>query len=115
MTTMKSEVDYLLTVEDRFQIEHLGLVLAPSFSVPDGKWSDQTHSVTVEVPDGPPFRAQARFGLSHFNIRDPEVSIDQRWRVKVTMPEIRKEQVPIGSKVFAEATVVSTLHPKREA
>lgn len=114
MTTMNSEVECLMTVDDRFQIEHLGLVLTPDFPVPEGKWSDQTHAVVVEVPDGQRFRTQARFGLTHFTHRDPEVSIDRRWRVTVTMPGIRKEQVPIGSKVFAEATVVSRLHPKSE-
>ncbi len=50
--THDPDIDLLLTVVDRFQIEHLGLVLAPDFSVPDGKWSDQTHPITVEAPDG---------------------------------------------------------------
>ena len=110
-----SDIDLLLTVVDRFQIKHLGLVLAPDFSVPNGRWSEQSHSVIVEVPDGQRFEAKARFGLSHFNIRDPEVSMDRRWRVTVTMPEARKEQVPIGSRVFTESTVVAALHPKNKA
>ena len=110
-----SDIDLLLTVVDRFQIEHLGLVLAPDFSVPDGRWSEQTHTVIVEVPDGQRFEAKARFGLSHFNIRDPEVSMDRRWRVTVTIPEARKEQIPIGSRVFTGSSVVAALHPKTKA
>ena len=110
-----SDNDLLLTVVDRFQIEHLGLVLAPDFSVPDGRWSEQSHQVIVEAPDGRRFETEARLGLSHFNIRDPEVSIDRRWRVTVTMPEARKEQVPIGSRVFADTSVVAALHPKTKA
>jgi len=104
--------DLLLEVVNRFQIEHRGLLLAPDFSVPDGKWSGQTHSVTVELPDGIRFCTQAQFRLSHFNIRDPDVSIDRRWRVTVSLPEIQKDEVPIGSKVFAGAAIVAALQPK---
>jgi hypothetical protein len=111
----ESDIDLLLTVVDRFQIEHLGLVLAPDFSVPDGRWCEQTHPVIVEVPDGRRFETHARLGLSHFNIRDPEVSMDRRWRVTVTLPEACKEQIPIGSRVLAEASLVATLHPKTKA
>ena len=110
-----SDNELLLTVVDRFQIEPLGLVLAPDFPVPDGRWSEQTHPVIVEAPDGRRFETKARLGLSHFNIRDPEVPMDRRWRVTVTMPEARKGQVPIGSRVFAEASVVAALHPRTQA
>ncbi|MDA8909178.1 hypothetical protein N9I65_03275 [bacterium] len=110
-----SDSDLLLKVVDRFQIEHRGLLLAPDFSVPDGKWSGQTHPVTVELPDGTRFGTQAQFQLSHFNIRDPDVSIDRRWRVTVSLPDIQKDQVPVGSKVFAGTAIVTALHPKSGA
>ena len=108
---METDRELLMTIEDLFQIEHLGLVVVPDFSVPDGKWSDQTHMVTIEPPSGERFDTEAVFGLSHFNIRDPEVSIDRRWRVTVRMPEMLKEQIPIGSKVFTSAEIVATLKP----
>lgn len=106
---MNSEAEHLMTITDRFQIEHLGLVLAPDFSVPDGKWSDQTHRITLESPDGHRFEVDAVFGLSHFNIRDPDVSLDRRWRVTVRMPESLKEQIPVGTKVFASRELVAIL------
>lgn len=81
--TVEPDIKLLFTVADRFQIDHLGLVLASDFSVPGGNWSDQTHAVTIETPDGDCFVAEAVFGLSHFNIRDPEASIDRRWRPRV--------------------------------
>jgi len=110
--TAETDIELLLAVVDRFQIDNLGLVLAPDFSVPGGNWSDQTHTVTVESPDGDHFNAEAVFGLSHFNIRDPEVPIDRRWRVTVTMPHTHKDQIPIGSKVFASRHLVAILRKK---
>lgn len=107
--TDESDIKLLLTVADRFQIDHLGLVLAPDFSVPGGNWSNQTHTLTIETPEGDRFDAESVFGLSHFNIRDPEVSIDRRWRVTVRLPQILKEQVPIGCKVFASPSLVDIL------
>jgi hypothetical protein len=105
----ETEFKLLLIVADRFQIDHLGLVLAPDFSVPGGSWADQTHSVMIETPEGGRFDAEAVFGLSHFNIRDPNVSIDRRWRVTVRIPQVLKEQVPIGSKMYASPHLVATL------
>ncbi len=105
----------LLTVEDRFQIEQLGLILAPDFSVPNGAWSDQTDAVTVESSDGKRFTTEALFGLTHFNIRDPEVSIDRRWRVTVTLPSAQRDQVSVGSRVFASPELVASLHKQNQA
>ena len=107
--TTETNFELLLTVADRFQIDHIGLVLAPNFSVPGGNWGDQTYAVIIETPEGDRFDAEAVFALSHLNIRDPEVTIDQRWRVTVRMPEILKDQVPIGSKVYAPPHLVATL------
>lgn len=107
--TLAPDIKLLLAVADRFQIDHFGLVLAPDFSVPGGNWSEQTHTVTIETPDGDRFVTESVFGLSHFNIRDPEVSIDRRWRVTIRLPQLLKEQVPIGCKVFASSSLVDIL------
>ncbi len=90
----------LLTVEDCFQIGGFGLVLRPDFSVPGGRWAERTEPVVVLRPDGEQLETVARFGLSHFYISDPTVSIDQRWRVVVSFPDSTKDQVPVGSKIL---------------
>jgi hypothetical protein len=90
----------LLTVEDCFQIEGFGLVLRPDFSVPNGRWAEVTEPVIVVRPDGEKFETAARFGLSHFRISDPAVSIDRRWRVVLSFPNAAKDLVPVGSKIL---------------
>ena len=43
--------------------------------------------------------------MSHFNIRDPNVSVDKWWRVVVSLPELKKVDVPIGSKILVYSEV----------
>ena len=90
----------LLNVEERFQITNAGLVLVPDFSVPNGCWKNFSETVVVVRPDGQTLETLAQFNMSHFNIPDPSVQIDERWRVVVWLPNAKKEEVPIGSKVL---------------
>ncbi len=89
----------LLTVEDCFQIGGL-VVLRPDFSVPNGRWTARAETVLIVRPNGERFEAAAQFSMSHFNISDPSVSIDLRWRVVISLPSCTKDQVPIGSKIL---------------
>ena len=91
----------LLIVEDHFLLTSVGLVVAPDLSVPrTGNWSDIVTKARVQDPGGEELEHEVKFGLVHFNIRDPEVSIDKRWRVVISFPNATKEQIPIGSKIF---------------
>ena len=94
----------LFTVQERFQISW-GLTLVPDFPVPGGRWRNREELVLVVTPEGQEVEAPAQFNMVHFNIRDPEASIDRRWRVVVSLPSGQKEQIPIGSKVFVSPEV----------
>lgn len=95
----------LLTVEECFQLSQMGLVLVPDFSVPRGNWKNFSDTVVLARPDGHEFEVFAQFNMSHFNIRDPNASVDKRWRVVVSLPELKKVDVPIGSKILVSSEV----------
>ena len=101
----------LLTITDRFQIGG-SVILRPDFSVPGGRWSARTESVRIVTPDGQDFETPATFSLSHFNISDPTVSIDQRWRVTIMLPDKLSSDVPVGSKLFVSHEIRDELLPK---
>ena len=98
----------LLTVVDSFQITGLGLVLAPDFSVPGNGWKSREEEVTIVTPAGQRFEALARLNLSHFNVptsADP----DRRWRVVVTLAEMPKDRIPVGSRIFVRLATRTAL------
>jgi hypothetical protein len=104
----------LITIEDTFWLAGNGvqlLILRPDFSVPAGGWKDITQKVTIVTPDGNEIEATAEITLQHFNIREPEVSIDKRWRVGLYLTDAKKDDVPIGSKVLVSQVVRDALHP----
>ena len=103
----------LLTVEDCFEIGDLGVVLRPNFSVPNGRWAARADTVTVARPDGQSFQTRAELTLSHFNISDPNVSIDQRWRVIVSLPGRTKNDVPAGTKILVSENLRDALFAKQ--
>lgn len=93
----------ILTVEDTFWIDRDAvnlLILRPDFSVPKGGWKSRTETVVIRRPDGQEFAATAQIELSHFNISDPHVSIDERWRVIILLTNTTKNDVPIASKIL---------------
>ena len=93
----------LLTVTDTFQIANWGLVVTPDFSVPN-RWKNLSETVSVVTPDGHEFEALAQFNMTHLNIRGSG-DVDKRWRIVVCLPEERKDDVPIGSKIFVAREV----------
>lgn len=116
----------LLTVEERFQVESLGLVVIPDFAVPSGRWRNFSEPVVVVRPDGNHFEVTAHFIISHFNIATTKASFDDSWRIVVWLPDGKKEEVPIGSKILVshearEAVIVgnassspATLHDEKQ-
>lgn len=103
----------LLKVEEHFQLQNVGLTVAPDFSVPEiGKWNDFETEARIVCPEGEESIQKAHVGTWHFNIRDPEVSIDKRWRVVLSFPDSDKKQIPIGSVVFVSEDAFSSIRGK---
>lgn len=50
----------LLTVEERFMIDKLRLVVVPDFSVPRSDWKPSEKNVRIRRPDGSEFEAVAK-------------------------------------------------------
>lgn len=91
----------LMKVEDRFLIDSIGLVLAPSFKLPPGgKWINIKETVSIKTPEGNEVSAEARFSVAHMNIKDPNVCVSKRRPILVSLNGISKESVPIGSTVY---------------
>ena len=98
----------LLTVKDSFQLSGIGLTFMPDFSVPRN-WQNVVERIVIETPDGRQFEAVAQFNMTHFNIKDPEASVDRRWRVLVTLPNTPKDQVPLGSRLLVSPEIRNAL------
>lgn len=99
----------LITVKDHFFFERVGLIILPDFSVPNNDWRPSKENITIKRPDGTCLEAVAQFNLSHFNISDPEASIDKRWRVTICIIDKTKKDVPIGSKLFVREELAHQL------
>jgi hypothetical protein len=99
----------LMTIEDRFHIRGVGVTIRSDFRVPNGHWAARTEAVIVVKPDGHNFEAIAKFNLSHFNISDPKVSIERRWRVTIMFPDMLSEDVPVGSKILVSHEIKEAL------
>jgi hypothetical protein len=105
----------LFTVADTFWLggnDFSLLILHPDFSVPQQGWSQRTEPVLVVKPDGQRIEATAQFNMTHFNISDPGVSIDRRWRLKVSLTDRKKEEIPIGSKILVSKEVRDAILPR---
>jgi hypothetical protein len=91
------------------------LIVEPRLSVPPHGWKERTETVAVLRPDGRQFEAAAQISLSHLNISDPDVSIDQRWRVTILFRGMTTEDVPDGSKILVSHEIRDALLPKTVA
>ena len=109
-TIMKSE---LLTIEDSFFITNRGTVLLPDFPVPYGEWSHREEVITVLPPDSPSYDITASFVLTHFTIRDPNVSADRRLRIVLMIRDTPKEKLPKGSRILVSAEIHELLTKRR--
>ncbi|MBN9693715.1 MAG: hypothetical protein J0M24_26015 [Verrucomicrobia bacterium] len=59
----------------------------------------------VVRPDKRELEAIARISVSHLNFPNPNVSIDERWRITVSLTDRTAEEVPFGSKIFVSPEV----------
>ncbi len=101
----------LLTVEDCFQISGRGVVVIPDFSIPNG-WKNRKDTVMVVTPAGQKHEVVAQFSMSHFKPIDPNVPLDKRWRVIVLLTDYKKEDLPVGSKIFVSQEIKDAIQPK---
>jgi hypothetical protein len=99
----------LLTVEQVFQLTHIGLTVLPDFSVPKAGWKNGAHRVRVVKPNGEQLEADANFNVAHFYISDPSVPLDRRWRVVISFPSLTKEDVPLGSRILGDQAMAAIL------
>jgi hypothetical protein len=60
-------------------------------------------------PNGEQFEADANFQVAHFNIRDPPVRLDRRWRVVNSFPSLAKDDLPAESRILGALTMAATL------
>jgi hypothetical protein len=98
----------LLTVEQVFQLQD-GLTIVPDFPVPKTGWRSGAYRVRVVKPNGEQLDVNASFNIVHFEIRDPSVPLDKRWRVVISFPSLTKVDVPEGSKILGNSTLAVTL------
>jgi len=101
----------LLKIHDYFQLPRLGLILAPDFSLPRTGWANFVSEVVVELPDGSQLTTIAKFSQTHFLIKGPSVPIDKHWRVTVSLPDLTKQDIPIGSKVLVTPETAARVLP----
>lgn len=99
-------------------IKGLGFFVVPDFSVPRNDWKPYQENVTILSPDGTEFKSVAKFHLWHFNLPNPSVAMDRRWRVTICLLNIAKEDVPVGCQqlvrqVFAFPLLREQLFDKR--
>jgi hypothetical protein len=99
----------LLTVEQVFRLQDIGLTVLPDFPVPKGGWKNGTHRVRVIKPNGEQLEADANFHVWHFNIRDPSTPLGKRWRVVISFPSLTKDDLPAGSRILGNPTMAATL------
>ena len=90
----------ILIVQESFQIGEGQIVVVPDFSVPPGKWRNINEEVQIIEPDGRTLTAAAEFNLTHFNIADPTSTVDQKWRVVISVLGLQKDDVPKGAEIL---------------
>ncbi|WP_225209874.1 hypothetical protein [Xanthomonas bonasiae] len=91
---------HLLLVQNTFQIPGRGLILAPD--VPFAShFNNFRDTVLVEPPAANPFQIEADFSLTHFH--------PGGYKIFVTLPNLSKASVPIGSEISALESVHTRL------
>ena len=91
----------LMTVEDTFLIESIGLMLAPSFDLPPVcKRVNINETITIQTTEGKYISAEALFSVAYLNIKDPSVSGSKRRPILLSLKGVSKESMPVGSTIY---------------
>ncbi|WP_157082253.1 hypothetical protein [Sphingomonas pruni] len=99
----------LLVVTDSFQISGQGLVVVPDFASTASEWRGGAEMATIQRPDGSSLVSRLNLYTAHFNIPDPTAPLESRWRIVPTFPELKADDVPIGSRVLVSKVVVDAI------
>ena len=103
----------LLVVSDSFQITGQGLVVIPDFASTTSEWRGGTEEATILRPDGTTLPARLNLFTAHFNIPVPTVPLEKRWRIVPTFPDLRSDDVPVGSRILVSAAVVEAIRGRQ--
>jgi hypothetical protein len=99
----------LLVVSDSFQVSGQGLVVVPDFASTASEWRGGSENATIERPDGSSLVSRLNLYIAHFNIPDPAVPLENRWRIVPTFPDLGKDDVPVGSRVLVSKAVADAI------
>ena len=82
-------MDYieLLTVKDCFQITGKGIFVLPDFPVTKD-WKNQEAEVVVQAMSGQKSKTTAQLNRVHFQIANPTVPAERRWRVTIIFQDL---------------------------
>ncbi len=91
----------LLTVEQAFDLAHIGATLAPSLPA-DALTPPYPTEVILKRPDGTEFTTRARFASAHFNRPYAQRTLDNIWRIVCALPDFSAADIPPGTEVWIE-------------
>jgi hypothetical protein len=88
----------------------------PSIPVPnDENWNMFSAVIEIERPTGDRLRRRAHFGMVHPHFRTGTGRREKPlpfWVMTVTLHGVDVDDVPVGSVIFADETVVARLRPR---
>jgi hypothetical protein len=95
----------LLTVTDVFAIPSRGLSLHPSPDMPAHGFKPRHCEATLEFPDGSTQKCTIALTPGHYRV----VSGGSKWTVEVSLGEVQKNDVPLGTRVLVDEQVAREL------
>jgi len=99
----------LLEVEDRFALKDDGILLAPDFSLPNGRgWENYSFLVTVVRKGAAHENLRAVARPVHLLVRDP-CALRKGWRLTIVLPGATKDDVPVGTSVLCSVETYERL------
>lgn len=101
---MKNEE--LLTVDDHFLIEGVGLVVVPHLEVPDKGFSNFDEKALILSPDGQVVSHDVSFRVEHLSMKDGK----SEWNIAVVFPKAKKTDIPVKSVVKVSQDVLDRPH-----
>ncbi|HYN40036.1 MAG TPA: hypothetical protein VES39_12365 [Rhodospirillales bacterium] len=108
----------LMTVEQLREVDLGGggaVEVYPSIPLPNNEtWDDFSAVIDLALPTGERLRRRARFGKVHPSFRLEQARRGEAlpfWMMTVTIFSVRVSDVPVGSVIFADESVVARLTP----
>lgn len=95
--------ELLITVEDKFNIEGRGVILAPALPLINKNF--KTIETTVAIENDSTQEYKAVLVVEHLRL----INGKSKWQIAVTLPNASKEKIETGSKVFVSKEVIEKL------